>query len=600
MKKNNRIVDFFAVRLQRKILLLILLLVIPVMSGMSAYWVTTQRRTASETLAARAERMAGLLSQTLAAPLWNLDIRVLQAQLDAVIVDPDLFSIGVYEQERAVPVVGDQREGEPVDAITREMPIIYVRDQEQITLGTVRLVYTHEFVHQDIARTQYAITAFILALGVLLALGIYVMLRQMVENPIQQMSAAMGRVAAGDFSARVALRSRDEVGQLAQSLNWMVAELQNSYADMQTLNRELEARVKARTQRLETIATLSEDLNVILDMEELLPNVVDVICERFDLYYAGVFLIDATGQWAVLRAGSGSAGQAMLAANHRLQIGGQSMIGAAISEQQARIALDVGEEAVRFDNPHLPDTHSEMALPLISRGGVIGALTIQSVQSNAFSEDDITELQTVANQIAVAIENARLFAESQAALEEIEAVQRRYIGQAWGEFLHGTSLRGYRQTGVGTEPLGDLLPEVTRVLEGGGQPFVAAEAEDATRLVVPIKFRDRAIGAVGIKEDMARAWTQEDIALAEAIAEQLALAAENLRLLDETQRRAARERLTREITDNIRAAVSVEDAMRRALEQMGQLFNVSEMVARIGTADALRGAAGPDGGDEHE
>lgn len=582
MKRPNKLVDFFATHLQRKLMLVVLLLVIPVMGGMSAYWATTQRQAASAELALRAERMASLLSQTLAPPLWNLDEGVLRAQLDAVLADPDLFSIGVYEQSRAVPVVSGQREGEPVDGIEREALIIYARDLDRITLGAVQLVYTHEYIYQDIARTQYVISAFILALSAVLAIGLYIVIRQLVEKPIHQMSATMAAVAEGEFSAKVELRSRDEIGQLAQSLNWMTEKLQTSYVDLQTLNQELEARVTARVERLKTIASLSEELNAILDLEELLPHVVEVIQERFGLYYAGVFLIDAAGQWAVLRAGSGAAGRAMLAAEHRLEVGGQSMIGAAISTERARIALDVGEEAVRFSNPHLPDTHSEMALPLISRGGVIGAMTIQSTQSQAFSVEDITELQTVANQVAVAIDNARLFAESQVALEEIEAVQRRYLGRAWGEYMQGKSFSGYRQTREGAIPLtATILPEVARIIEQGGRRLVEPDFEGTTQLVVPIKFRDQAIGAVGIKEETTRAWTEDDIALAEAIAEQLALAAENLRLLDATQRRAAREQLTREITDKMRRATNMEGLIQTAVLEMAAALGVRDTFVQL-------------------
>lgn len=583
MKKSNGIIDFLSTRLQRKLLLPVLLLVFLVMGGMSAYWATSQRRSASAELALRAERMAGLLAQTLASPLWNLDEAVLRAQLQAVMADPDLFAVGIYEPGREAPFVIEQREGTPVDPIEREAQILYIRSGDVIPLGTVRLLYTRAYIYQEIARAQYVFVVFILALGLVLTVGFYFMIRYLVEQPILQMSTAMTRVANGDFSAKVLVSSRDEIGRLAQSLNWMTERLQTTYTELQSLNQNLETRVAARVQRLATIARLSEELNTILDLEVLLPQIVEIIRERFDLYYVGVFLVDESGEWAVLRAGSGEAGQAMLAEQHRLQIGGQSMIGTAISQQRARIALDVGEEAVRFDNPHLPDTHSEMALPLISRSGVIGALTIQSTRPNAFAEEDITELQTVANQVAIAIENARLFAAARAALSEAEAIQRRYFGQAWSEYLRRAALSGYLLTDTGGQLLTDqLLPEVGQVLEQGGQPLVETAPEGGAKLVVPIKFREQAIGAVGVVQAASsRTWTEDDIALAEAIAEQLALAAENLRLLDETQRSAARERLIGQITAQMRQSLDVQAVLRAVVAELGRLPGVAEATVQV-------------------
>jgi len=174
-----------------------------------------------------------------------------------------------------------------------------------------------------------------------------------------------------------------------------------------------------RTKLLQAAAHVGRDVTSILDLDELLNNAVDIICDAYDFYYAGVFLVDAANEWAVLRAGRGEAGAAMIAGGHKLKVGGHSMIGASIAQRKARIALDVGEEPVHFKNPHLPDTRSEMALPLIVRDDVIGAVTVQSVAGGAFSDYDITSLQAMADQLAVAINNARLLKELEAAHAEL-------------------------------------------------------------------------------------------------------------------------------------------------------------------------------------
>ena len=175
-----------------------------------------------------------------------------------------------------------------------------------------------------------------------------------------------------------------------------------------------------RTIQLQTGAEISRAASSILELDKLLPMVVELIRNHFDYYYVGIFLADETGKWAFLSAASGEMGRQMIAVNHRLEIGDSSMIGWCISHGQARIALDVGEDAVRFRNPYLPFTRSEMALPLISRGEVIGAMTIQSELPSAFSRVDITALQTMADQVGNAIRNARLFTERANLITELE------------------------------------------------------------------------------------------------------------------------------------------------------------------------------------
>jgi PAS domain S-box-containing protein len=176
-----------------------------------------------------------------------------------------------------------------------------------------------------------------------------------------------------------------------------------------------------RTTQLQTGAEVSRAASSILDLDKLLPMIVELIRSHFEYYYVGIFLSDESKTWAILSAASGEMGKKMIAINHRLQIGDSSMIGWCVSHGQARIALDVGEDAVRFRNPFLPLTRSEMALPLISRGEVIGAMTIQSELPSAFSHVDITALQAMADQVSNAIQNARLFAERFNLITELES-----------------------------------------------------------------------------------------------------------------------------------------------------------------------------------
>ena len=193
-------------------------------------------------------------------------------------------------------------------------------------------------------------------------------------------------------------------------------------------NRQLLAEAQYRTTLLQTAAEVSRAASSILDVGELIETSVNLIRDKFNFYYVGLFLVDEAKEWAVLRSGTGEAGRTQLEKGHRLKIGGESMIGWSVANRQARIALDVGTEAVHFQNPYLPDTHSEMALPLISRDEVIGALTVQSVVRGAFSAEDITVLQTMADQLANAIGNARLYEATETAARR-EAIIREISGK---------------------------------------------------------------------------------------------------------------------------------------------------------------------------
>ena len=227
----------------------------------------------------------------------------------------------------------------------------------------------------------------------------------------------------------------DELSLLGQAFNQLAAQLGELIGSLEQRVTDRTRDLEHRAVQLATAAEVSRAAASILDLETLTRQVVDLVRERFDLYYTGLFLLDPQGRYAVLEAGTGEAGQTMKNRGHRLEVGGVSMVGAACAQRQARIALDVGAEPVRFDNPLLPETRSEMALPLIVGGAVLGALDVQSTLPAAFSEEDIAVLQLVADQVAVAIQNARLFAEAQAALEAERRAYGEISREAWVQMI---------------------------------------------------------------------------------------------------------------------------------------------------------------------
>jgi GAF domain-containing protein len=399
------------------------------------------------------------------------------------------------------------------------------------------------------------------------------------------------------LAASLAGRRQDRLTLVNEDLKQQIRERSRALHQLENLGTTLEQRVVDRTRKLQAAADVSHATTSVLDPYQLLRRVVNLVRDRFDLYYVGLFLVDESGQFAVLRAGTGEAGRQMLAAGHRLEVGGDSMIGQCVTKAEGRIALDVGEEAVWFDNPHLPYTRSEMALPLRSRARVIGAMTVQDTQEAAFDETDIAVMQTMADQVAVAIDNAQLFAQTQAALKEMEATHQRYLGQAWAEYTRRRPTSGYRYSTVlehseaGLEALGgEILPvaqqamKVQRPVVGksNGRAMRLGEETSSSALVVPIVLRGQPIGALGFEAtETDRQWKADDVTLAESIAEQFALAVDNLRLLEETQRRVARERLTSEITARMRETLNVETVLKTAAQEVRQALGLPEVIVRL-------------------
>ncbi|MFP4394157.1 MAG: GAF domain-containing protein [Anaerolineales bacterium] len=333
-----------------------------------------------------------------------------------------------------------------------------------------------------------------------------------------------------------------------------------------------------RATQLATVAEVSQAVSSLLDLDELLSQTVDLIKNRFDLYYTGVFLVDESERWVVLRAGTGNAGRKMLEQGHKFEVGGESMIGQCVAQGQPQIPEAV-EEAVRFVNPLLPETRAEIALPLKSRGEVLGAMTIQSSTVDHFSEVDLTILETMADQLATAIINARLFAASQARLEELQRIQQRQAVESWMDYAEHEQALGFRYDLNQVTPLApaeaasfSAPPEVWN-----GQLVARDNQEggDGAALLTPIDMRGETVGVLSFEDPTARSWSDDDVAILEAVREQISLALENRvlydqsqRALTETQRRAEEMQFLQEVAaflNSVDDVVASQDELREQL-----------------------------------
>ena len=350
--------------------------------------------------------------------------------------------------------------------------------------------------------------------------------------------------------------------------------LENTLEESETLNtilekerRRLEEQGQLLERRLAQIRTASEIARVIttiLDPDELIERVVNLVRDRFDLYYVGIFLVDERGEYAVLRAGTGEAGRKMLAEGHKLAIGGASMIGWCISNRQPRIALDVGEDAVRFANPHLPLTRTELALPLISHGEVLGAMTVQSERPLAFDEDDLSVLQSIVDNVATALHNARLYQEAQRGLQTLAETHRRFLAEAW-------------------QSAADTATDI-EVTIGNEQANEASASPTGFPLEVPISLYGQTLGTIVLESETP--WSEEDREFAAQAGAQLALAIENLYLAQHAQQSAQENRLLSEISERLGATLDLDTVIQTALRELRQILNVTEAEIHLTAPEA--------------
>jgi len=346
------------------------------------------------------------------------------------------------------------------------------------------------------------------------------------------------------------------------------AELSQRGSQLQAANEQIQRRIT----QFEVLAQVTQAITSVRDLQELLPRIATVISEKFGFYHVGVFLLDGAHQYAVLSATNSEGGRQMLERKHRLRVGEQGIVGNVTATGKPRIAMDVGGDAVFFDNPELPHTHSEMALPLKSAGHVVGALDVQSTETGAFADEDIQMLSLLADQVSLAIENARLFQETRNALAEAEAVSRQFTREVWGRLPNEQNLLGYRYNLTGTSP----LEKPVELMESSNSKSNGKQRE-SSQVVVPIKLRGETIGSLVIQTPSAEVLNQDQIDLIKAVAERVALSAENARLFEETTRRAERERLVSEITGKIRSVQDPQTMIQTAMEELRNALGASRV-----------------------
>jgi GAF domain-containing protein/HAMP domain-containing protein len=483
-----------------------------------------------------------------------------------------------------------------------------------LSLGSVvaaqNVLKSVESLQADLSQTaQNVLLTRLVPIGVLVSIALIAMamiLTNRMVKPIQKLADVSPRLVAqnigvelteftstaspagadllhSDVEFRNVANRTDEIGMLARTLNRMANQVRQGFSELERRVEERTVQLERRSLQLQTAAEVARDITQAKNLDALLPNAVNLIAERFGLYSVNIFLVDELEEYAYLRAASGEAGSHLVEQNLRLRVGQQGMVGYVTRYGQLRLAENVQQDATYMAAALLPDTRSEVTLPLRSGGKVIGALDVQSTQESAFNPDDLTVLQTLADQIAVAIENLRLVERLQATLEEANLLYQHQARETWSRLVLQGGSTAYEYDRLNVRPV-----EATK--EGRGPVSIpkdpnVTETESHKPLVVPLSLRGQVIGFIEVEsDDPQHQWADDEIAIIEATANRTALTVENARLLAESQQRAAHEQIASEVTARMRASLNMDTVLQTAIREISQKLGLAQVEVHLGDA----------------
>lgn len=461
---------------------------------------------------------------------------------------------------------------------------------ELVVNNNVKLVATtNEKVLSD-ARQSLDLGLVIITVSFILGVTFSALISLSITRPLAELRTGTEAFQKGDMSSTIRTAGADEFTVFAQILNSLTKQIRELVSGLETRVAERTADLASanrqnekRANDLKTVSDVARAVSTETNLEKLLMLITDLVSERFGFYHVGVFLLDEASNFAVLRAANSPGGRKMLERGHRLEIGQVGIVGKVASTGQPRIALNVGEDVAYFNNPDLPETRSEMALPMTVANKIIGVLDVQSTKSSAFTNEDISTLYILADQVGIAIENARLYKTTRLALEQTEFAYRQYVQNEWMRFSREEKLSGYQYADGNCTPLEVPLDlgEAAQVAAEGSIYQSNATSGSSAQLAIPVKLRDEVIGTLHVSSRLRPRWTDDDIDIVESVAEHLALAIENARLFQVSANGAARERIVSDISSKISGNIRIDNILRTAAQELSQALNGSEVLIQL-------------------
>ncbi len=419
--------------------------------------------------------------------------------------------------------------------------------------------------------------------AILIAIAAVAISASSIAEPISALASIAEGFAAGKLSARASINRRDEIGALGNAYDQMAEQLQDIIG-------KLEQRVADRTKdlenqslRLRASAEIARDAATAHNLTELLDKAGTLIQNRFELYHTGIFLLDNNKEFAVLTASPTEAGKQMIANNHKLRIGEVGIVGRVAFTEEPRITLDTGADAVFFNNPYLPNTRSEMALPLKVENRMIGVLDVQSDQPQAFDEGDIAIMQILADQLATAIERARLLQQVEQNLSDLQKAYGQFTREGWKTLGESGLLTktGYRFDNIRIQSISETPVHGDEVMKTGSAVIRnrTTTGIDENQVVIPIKLRGQTIGVVSA--NLKDGFSQNTITTLELAIERLAQSLESARLTEQSRQRADREQAIAQIAANISSATEFDAILRTTVEEVGKSLSDAEVSIQI-------------------
>ena len=444
-------------------------------------------------------------------------------------------------------------------------------------------IAAHNQTQQQL-RSASQIAAILLILLLVISVAISSGLGRIIAAPIQRLTQTASQISSGSLDVQATATTSDEIGTLANAFNTMTLRLRETLDGLeQTVEQRTvelfsaNERNERRARQFESIAHIARTISSTRDLNILLSQITTAINREFGFYHVGIFLLDTAKEYAILSAANSQGGKIMLARGHRLKVAETGLVGYVTGTGKPRIALDTGVDAIFFDNPDLPQTRSELTLPLRVGEEIIGALDVQSTEPNAFFPEDINILSTLADQVSIAIQNAQQFEQTRLALNESELLSQKFVQSGWQQFTKHRNIVGIHHTGTRAS----LLYKKNSKDEDRSDRSLSKIKARGASLSLPIKLRGEVIGSVDIYAPDNRPWDQDELDIVTAIIERAAIAMENARLLAESQKRAAKERTIGEIASKISVQSDINELLKTAVQELGRTLPGAEIAIQF-------------------